>query len=126
MSETGPGRGKISGGKPQPRNKWVLYVLRCRDGTLYCGITNHLARRVNQHNRGTGAKYTKGRGPVVLLKSWPAASRSAAHRAEHAFKSLSREAKERKIVSRSRSDPVSRLLRGKSLDELGDANAKRA
>lgn len=90
----------------------MLYVLRCKDHTLYCGITNHLDRRVLRHNQGKGARYTRGRGPVILLKSWPAVSRTAALRAERAFKALRKDAKEAKIRSRSRSDPVSLRLRG--------------
>ena len=42
------------------------YLLRCADGTLYCGWTNHLAARVAAHNAGKGAKYTRTRRPVVL------------------------------------------------------------
>ena len=91
---------------------WVLYVLRCKDDSLYCGITNHLTRRLDMHNRGKGARYTKGRGPLVLLKSWPAVSMSAALKAERAFKKLTREAKGKKLKSRARKDDVSRLLRG--------------
>jgi len=90
---------------------WVLYVLRCQDGTLYCGITNDLQRRTDQHNRGKGARYTKGRGPVVVLKSWPAVSVSAALKAERAFKKLSKEAKLKKIRSRARKDAISLLLK---------------
>ena len=92
--------------------KWVLYVLRCKDNSLYCGITNALTRRIGQHNAGKGARYTKGRGPVVLIKSWPAASLSAALKAERAFKALSKDAKEKKIKSRARKDAVSMLLKG--------------
>ena len=91
---------------------WVLYVLRCQDETLYCGITNDMARRLAQHNSGKGARYTKGRGPLVVLKSWPAASLSAALKAERAFKALSKAAKLLKLRSRSRRDAVSVLLRG--------------
>jgi len=92
--------------------KWVLYVLRCKDNSLYCGITNDLTRRIGQHNAGKGARYTKGRGPVVLIKSWPAASLSAALKAERAFKTLSKDAKEKKARSRARKDAVSLLLKG--------------
>jgi|JI6StandDraft_1071083.scaffolds.fasta_scaffold00988_10 putative endonuclease len=95
-----------------PPRPWVLYVLRCGDGTLYCGITNDLPRRFAQHQCGKGARYTRGRGPLLLLKSWPAVSHSAALKAERAFKKLSREAKDRKLRSRARKDDVSRLLRG--------------
>ena len=44
------------------------YLLRCADGTLYCGWTNHLAARVAAHNAGKGAKYTKARRPVLVPK----------------------------------------------------------
>lgn len=93
---------------------WVLYVLRCADGTLYCGITNDLKRRLAQHNAGKGARYTKGRGPVKVVRSWPAASYSCALKAERAFKALTRDAKEKKLRSRAKTDRVSRLLRGEA------------
>lgn len=80
--------------KAKPAKKWRLYVLRCKDGTLYCGITNDLKRRIAQHNVGKGARYTRGRGPVKLLRSWPQKSQSAALKAEFAFKRLTRRAKD--------------------------------
>lgn len=46
--------------------QWVLYILECRDGTLYTGITNDLPRRLAMHESGKGAKYTRGRAPVQL------------------------------------------------------------
>jgi len=95
-----------------PEKKWVLYVLRCGDDTLYCGITNDLVNRVKQHNAGKGARYTRGRGPLVVLKSWPAVSMSAALKAERAFKKLTRVEKEKKLLSRARKDAVSMLLKG--------------
>jgi putative endonuclease len=48
---------------------WHVYILRCADDTLYCGITTDLVRRVSQHSAGTGAKYTRSRGPVTLATS---------------------------------------------------------
>lgn len=54
------------------------YLLRCADGTLYCGWTNHLAARVAAHNAGKGAKYTKTRRPVVLAYYEEYATRSEA------------------------------------------------
>lgn len=102
---------KLSSSKAGP---WVLYVLRCNDGSLYCGITNHLERRLDQHNAGTGARYTRGRAPLKLAKAWPAKDRSCALRAELAFKKLSKTDKERKIRSRARKDPISKLLRGEA------------
>jgi putative endonuclease len=53
--------------KNKQGEKWCVYLLECKDGSYYCGITNDIDRRVKQHNNGTGAKYTKGRGPVTLI-----------------------------------------------------------
>lgn len=44
-----------------------VYIVECSDGTLYTGWTNNLERRIKQHSNGTGAKYTRGRGPVRLV-----------------------------------------------------------
>jgi putative endonuclease len=65
-------------------------MLRCRDGTLYTGATNNLERRVETHNRGRGAAYTRARLPVTLVWSEPAQDKSAALRREAALKRLSR------------------------------------
>ena len=83
--------------KKKIAKKWHLYVLRCGDGTLYCGITNDLDRRFSQHSTGKGARYTRGRGPLTLLRSWPQKSKSAALKAEISFKRLSRSAKEARL-----------------------------
>lgn len=72
---------------------WWVYVLRCSDNSLYCGITKDLERRLGQHNAGTGARYTRGRGPVAVLHSWTVPAREAALREEHAFKALTRKKK---------------------------------
>lgn len=52
---------------------WVVYILRCADGTLYTGITTDLPRRIADHEAGKGAKYTRGRGPfdLLLVESFP-------------------------------------------------------
>jgi putative endonuclease len=49
--------------------EWFFYIVRCTDSTLYSGITTNLERRVREHNKGTGAKYTSGRRPVLLVHS---------------------------------------------------------
>ena len=76
---------------------WFLYVLECADGSLYTGITTDLERRLAQHNAGRGAAYTATRRPVRRLGSWRFHSRSAALRAEAAFKQQPRAAKLRRI-----------------------------
>ena len=70
------------------------YLVRCRDGTLYAGWTNALERRLTAHHSGTGAKYTRGRGPVRLVyaQSCPTKSKAMAREAE--LKRLTRPQKE--------------------------------
>jgi len=74
-------------------SRWFVYVARCADGTLYTGITTDLERRIAEHNRGRGAKYTAARRPVALAWAEAAADRSAASRRERAIKALPRAAK---------------------------------
>ncbi len=73
--------------------QWVVYILECKDGTLYTGITDDLERRIKAHNEGKGAKYTRGRGPVRLRYREDCESHSAALRRELAVKRLSRQEK---------------------------------
>lgn len=73
--------------------KAAVYVLRCRDGTLYTGATTDLARRVAAHGRRKGAKYTRGRLPVSLVAWWHPPTFSAAKSHEARFKRLTRSAK---------------------------------
>jgi putative endonuclease len=73
--------------------RWCVYVLRCRDGSLYTGATNDLDRRVARHAAGRGARYTRSRLPVALVHVEPARGRSAALRREAAVKRLPRAAK---------------------------------
>lgn len=72
---------------------WVVYLVECNDGTLYCGVTNNLERRLAAHNAGKGARYTRGRAPVRLVWSEACASRSDALRREIAIKAMPRSAK---------------------------------
>lgn len=74
-------------------SEYVVYILRCGDGTLYTGCTNDLAKRLATHQSGKGAKYTKSRLPVTLAYFEPAADRSAALRRERAVKALTRQQK---------------------------------
>jgi putative endonuclease len=76
---------------------WTVYILQCADGTLYTGITNDLARRVGEHEAGTGAKYTRGRAPLTLVHSESHTTRGEALRREAAIKALSRNGKLRLI-----------------------------
>lgn len=72
---------------------WLVYILECRDGTFYTGITGDIRNRVTAHNEGRGAKYTKGRGPVLLLYSEKVQGRSEALKREMEIKKMSRSEK---------------------------------
>ena len=72
---------------------WFIYLLRCFDNTLYCGITNDLDHRIKQHNEGKGARYTRGRGPVTLVKFFTRPTKGEALKLEYHIKQLSREEK---------------------------------
>ena len=74
------------------------YLLQCADGTLYCGWTNHLEKRVEAHNAGKGAKYTKSRRPVLLVYYEEYETKSEALRREAAIKRLSRTGKQALIA----------------------------
>lgn len=70
-----------------------VYMLRCKDGSLYTGWTNDLKHRLAIHNSGRGAKYTRGRGPLELVYSEELPDKEAALRRECAIKKLRREQK---------------------------------
>lgn len=65
-------------------------MIKCRDGTLYTGVTNDLERRIGDHDRGRGCRYTRGRGPVKLIYRESCRSSSLALRREARIKGLSR------------------------------------
>ncbi|MBV9718583.1 MAG: GIY-YIG nuclease family protein [Candidatus Eremiobacteraeota bacterium] len=73
--------------------KPAVYVLACRDGSLYTGATTDLRRRLSAHRRRVGAKYTRGRLPVVLFAWWHPLTFAEAKSHEARFKRLSRAAK---------------------------------
>jgi putative endonuclease len=72
---------------------WQVYILECADGSLYTGIARDLEARITAHNSGSGAKYTRGRGPVKLVYHESAADRSTALQREALLKRLSRSEK---------------------------------
>ena len=78
-------------------NTWKLYILRCGDGSLYTGITTDVAKRLEVHRCGKGAKYTRGRGPLELVYEEECGDHSAALKREHEIKSMSRQEKEKML-----------------------------
>lgn len=79
---------------PKAKTKWWVYILHCRDGTLYAGITTDPIRRLEQHNAGTASKYTRARRPVTMVYRESAKLHGDALRRELAIKKLSRAAKD--------------------------------
>ncbi len=79
---------------------YYVYMVKCRDGSLYCGYTDDVQKRVAAHNSGAGAKYTKSRRPVTLVYTEVCASKSEALKREYAIKQLSRAEKEALIQSK--------------------------
>jgi putative endonuclease len=80
------------------RSVWWVYLLRCKDGSLYAGATTDVRRRLRQHTAGTASRYTRSRRPVALVYRERAGSCSAALRREAAIKRLTRAAKEKLIA----------------------------
>ncbi len=72
---------------------WYLYILRCKDDSLYTGITTDVEKRLEAHRSGKGAKYTRGRGPLELVYREECGDHSAALKRELEIKALSREEK---------------------------------
>ncbi len=91
-----------------PRSRWLVYLLRCLDGSLYTGVTNDLPKRLKAHTAGKASKYTRSRLPVALAYSEPQKSKSAALKREAAIKRLRRAEKELLVESGGRSRRLSR------------------
>ncbi len=86
---------------------WYVYVARCADGTLYCGIARNVAQRIAAHDAGTGARYTRGRGPLCVVLVRRCGDKGRALRLEYSIKQLSRVQKEALVAEPAR---VARLV----------------
>ena len=84
--------GKRNGCEPADE-QWIVYLLRCADGTLYTGIAKDVNRRCGQHNAGTASRYTRSRLPVCVVFRESHVSHSSALKREAAIKALSRRQK---------------------------------
>ncbi|MGN1165656.1 MAG: GIY-YIG nuclease family protein [Lachnospiraceae bacterium] len=73
--------------------KNYTYIVRCSDGSLYTGWTTNLEKRIEAHNSGKGAKYTKSRRPVILVYYEEFATKEEAMKREYAIKQMKREEK---------------------------------
>lgn len=75
------------------------YLLRCADGSLYCGWTNDLTKRLNAHNAGTASKYTRTRLPAEMVYAERHDTKQEAMKREYRIKRLTKEEKEALILS---------------------------
>ena len=79
--------------------KWFVYMLRCRDNSVYTGITNNLNKRIEAHMSGNGSKHLRGRLPVKLVYKEIFLNRSDASKREIEIKKLQKKEKELLIKS---------------------------
>ena len=86
--------------KTENKKRYYTYILRCSDGTYYTGYTDHLERRVKVHNKGKGAKYTRGRLPVELMYYEEFETKAEAMKREWKLKQLDRGKKEKLIFGK--------------------------
>ncbi|MDA2913890.1 GIY-YIG nuclease family protein [Acidobacteriia bacterium AH_259_A11_L15] len=77
---------------------WFCYLLQCADGSYYVGVATDIEERLQEHNRGQGARYTRGRRPVQLLWFHPCTSYAQARALEAQLKGWSRQKKKRLVV----------------------------
>ena len=96
---------------------WIVYLVRCSDESIYCGITNDLGNRLKDHNSGKGAKYTRSRRPVELVGVGPKMTKSEALKLEYRIKRLPTG---QKIIQLTRKESVMTVTKraGKGLRQL--------
>ena len=85
------------------KNQWLVYLVRCSDETLYCGITNNLQHRLELHNSGKGAKYTRSRLPVTLVGVSPKMTKSDALKLEYRIKKMPAD---KKTINLLKEEPI--------------------
>ncbi len=78
----------------QKTDEWYVYIIRCRYGSLYTGIATDVERRFVDHQKNTGAKYLRGRGPLTLVFQQPVGRRDLALKVERNIKRLPKQKKE--------------------------------
>ncbi|MBS1121990.1 MAG: putative endonuclease containing a domain protein [Deltaproteobacteria bacterium] len=89
---------------------WYVYVARCADGSLYCGIARDVAARIALHDAGKGARYTRGRGPLAVLVVRRCRDKGKALRLEYAIKQLTRVEKQALVAAPARIAAIARRI----------------
>jgi len=114
--------------------KWVAYLVRCSDKSLYCGISNDLKNRLIEHNSGKGAKYTRSRRPVELVGVSSELTKSEALKLEYRIKQLPADRKITELKRKERGTTVKQDLKalqkefkslGKKVEKLTKAVEKK-
>ncbi|MCK5784604.1 MAG: GIY-YIG nuclease family protein [Desulfobacterales bacterium] len=82
------------------KRQWVVYLVRCSDKSLYCGITSNLKNRLAAHNSGKGAKYTRSRRPVTLVGTSSEMTRSDALKLEYRVKQVPSSKKKFELIKK--------------------------
>jgi putative endonuclease len=85
---------------------WYLYIVRCKDGSLYTGITTDVERRFSEHRSGKGSKYLRGRSPLTLVFQKKLGSKNLALAVENKVKNLTKAQKEELLVDETRLDKI--------------------
>ncbi len=88
------------------RKTWFLYMIRCNSGQLYTGISTDVTRRFSEHEAGKGAKFLRGKGPLLLMLQQPVGSHSEALKREAQVKKMSKVAKEQWIDQHTKSQTL--------------------
>ena len=101
--------------------KWVAYLVRCSDKSLYCGISNDVKNRLIEHNSGKGAKYTRSRRPVELVGVSSELTKSEALKLEYRIKQLPADRKITELKRKERGTTVKQNLKAlqKEFKSLG-------
>ena len=98
--------------KKKTGGRWLLYILKCSDGTFYTGITNDLPKRVETHNCGKASRYTRVRLPVSVIYKEGCLNKSSALKKELRIKALSRAEKEEYIRRKKAAFQKTAIRRG--------------
>jgi putative endonuclease len=93
-------------------NSWVVYLVRCSDKSIYCGISNDVQRRLEAHNSGKGAKYTRSRRPVELIDFSPEIPKREALKLEYRIKRVPADQKIFELNKVQREITIKRNIQG--------------
>jgi putative endonuclease len=105
---------------------WFVYLARCADDTLYCGITNDVAARLAAHNAGRGARYTRSRRPIQIVLVRRCATKSRALRLEYLIKQLTRAGKRHLLAGPDGLDALARRLARRPISPPRGSGRRRA